>query len=422
MMRSTRQIRTIATSSLLVAVVASGCSSASSSGDSSSVEIGSTKEEFVTALQDIDPIELRVQVLSTSKSAHGQAMKAYGDEVEDWSGGKITFDLHYSGAIASTDVESALADGLIDLAPIYPSFQADKFPVSAFASHYTFLGDPTPVVGTLEGVATWLDAGFDEGIITEFEDNGLHAVLPMYVPGRSTLICNEGPVASLKQASGASIRNPSPTAKDEIEAIGGSPTSLPPLEVFEGLQRGTVDCAVTGLASASIYQLADVSSDWAVDPEVQFAGSPETLAYGQDKWEAMPLAARQLLWDKSSVFLEKNIEGNALDSIRDSLSQAEKQDVNLYTLDDDLKKKLNEHHQGLLDDAGENSPEGYDGAAFAKRAQEANDRWTGKVEELGYTDDPSWPEAAQWLDKNDVDLGPLVEEIDSEIMSTHRPE
>ncbi|MFP3468156.1 C4-dicarboxylate ABC transporter substrate-binding protein, partial [Leifsonia sp. SIMBA_070] len=69
-------------------------------------------EDYVAAFADVDPINLKVQSNNPQGTGQSVPLEAYVAAVEEWSGGKITFDVKYSGAIAPiAQAGQAMADG-----------------------------------------------------------------------------------------------------------------------------------------------------------------------------------------------------------------------------------------------------------------------------------------------------------------------
>jgi hypothetical protein len=50
------------------------------------------------------------------------------------------------------------------------------------------------------------------------------------------------------------------------------------------------------------------------------------------------------------------------------------------------------------------------------------DKWTGIVDELGYTDDGELAELDQWYEPGSVDFRPLTERLFTDAAASHRPE
>lgn len=410
----------VAAGTAIIMAVA-GCSTTSSNADQTSVPVGADKETYVQALAEMDPVQLKVQLLTPSNSAHAKATEAYTKAVQEWSGDKITFKIHYSGAVTSTGVEAAVADGLIDIAPLYPSMDPDNFPVQAFASNYAFMNDGSAIAGTLQSAGAWVEAGFDEQVVTELQDEGLQPLLPMMVPTSNHLYCGDKKVTSLDDARGAQLRASTPGNVAEVKAIGAVAVNLPTLEIFEGIQRGTVDCVVTTWAVPMTFGLAEVSKNWMVDPDVHFTGSSETLAIGKATWDRLPLAAQQLLWDQLGVYLTSYIENNVFATIDGALSQADQHGVKISEYGEDLTKALQDHHDQLLTQADKNSPKGFDGQTFVDSAQKSHEAWKKTITDLGYADDVEWADFHSWSQDNKIDVKPFVNRLVEDVLSKHRP-
>jgi TRAP-type C4-dicarboxylate transport system substrate-binding protein len=67
-------------------------------------------------------------------------------------------------------------------------------------------------------------------------------------------------VGSLDELKGKKVRTFTPAMAKLVEYFGGIPVTLPFPEVYEGLQRGTVDCAISAAISANTSKWYEVSS------------------------------------------------------------------------------------------------------------------------------------------------------------------
>jgi TRAP-type transport system periplasmic protein len=71
------------------------------------------------------------------------------------------------------------------------------------------------------------------------------------------------PITSLADVKGRRVRTPGGSQNDFIQAIGGQPVAIGFPEVYSALERGVVDCAVTGTATgngARWYEVASIST------------------------------------------------------------------------------------------------------------------------------------------------------------------
>lgn len=83
----------------------------------------------------------------------------------------------------------------------------------------------------------------------ELERVGIKIVAFYPFPGQ-VLFCRD-PVTSLADLKGRRVRTPGGSQNDFIQSIGGQPVAIGFPEVYAALERGVVDCAVTGTATGN---------------------------------------------------------------------------------------------------------------------------------------------------------------------------
>lgn len=90
-------------------------------------------------------------------------------------------------------------------------------------------------------------------------------ILALYPFSGQMLFCNK-PVSSLADLKGLKVRGNGPSAADMIKALGGQPVSVAFGEVYTALERGTVDCAMTGSGSGNGVKWNEVSTHLLTQP------------------------------------------------------------------------------------------------------------------------------------------------------------
>ncbi len=75
-------------------------------------------------------------------------------------------------------------------------------------------------------------------------------IVAMYPFPAQVLFCRQ-PIASLDEVKGKKVRTHGGSLNDFISAVGGQPAGIGFPEVYGALERGVVDCAVTGTASGN---------------------------------------------------------------------------------------------------------------------------------------------------------------------------
>ena len=92
----------------------------------------------------------------------------------------------------------------------------------------------------------------------ELERLGIKLVATYPFSGQM-LFCRK-PITTLSDIKGLKVRTNGPSAADLVKALGGQPVSLAFGEVYTALERGTVDCGITGAGSGNGVKWPEVSS------------------------------------------------------------------------------------------------------------------------------------------------------------------
>lgn len=92
----------------------------------------------------------------------------------------------------------------------------------------------------------------------ELERLGIKLVATYPFSGQM-LFCRK-PIATLADLKGLKVRINGPSAGDLVKALGGQPVSLAFGEVYTALERGTVDCGITGSGSGNSVKWPEVTT------------------------------------------------------------------------------------------------------------------------------------------------------------------
>ena len=84
-------------------------------------------------------------------------------------------------------------------------------------------------------------------------------LVAMYPFPAQVFFCRK-PVAGLADLKGLKIRTNGPSASDAVNFLGGQPTAIAFGEVYTALERGTVDCAITGTGSGNAVKWYEVTT------------------------------------------------------------------------------------------------------------------------------------------------------------------
>ncbi|MPV88446.1 C4-dicarboxylate ABC transporter substrate-binding protein [Georgenia ruanii] len=376
-------------------------------------------EEYQAAFESIDPITLNTQSPAPKGSPVGKNFEDYFAAVEEWSDGKITFNVSWANAVAAApEVDEALADGRLDVGSVMAGYDSDNFPAYAALSDTSYMGNGNPLemVMVPHGYVTEL-ALANEQVTAEFEAKGLKILAPVFTGGINGIYCSDER-RSLDELKGAQVRISGSAHAAEAQALGMSPVSLAFEEVYEALQRGVLDCAFAGATVVQLGDLLSVAPHVILGKQVSLGQVPSALAMSEAVWGDLPLVAQQLLYDRGDVFVESNMRG-LLGMFEDVLGAVDGKGGSIGGLDDQAQEALDRGNAAFLAAVADNDR--IEGAPdLVAKIEEASARWREKVADLGYDTSVEYAEFPAWVADNPIELEPYMEKVRA-LLDEHRP-
>src|SRR5690606_12850399 len=373
----------VATATALGACGASGAASNAERG--SGVPAGSDAAAYAEALKDMAPVTIRFGGMTSGPGNPGvDAYVEWGKKVTEMSGGKIEFDFDFAGAKVSLDkMADALGQGRIDMGLYIQSYQPDKWPVANLVTAMSMYVSPAPLTGRLATFGGEAEFGLTwEPVTKEAEAAGIHPLYPIYPAGDTRLMCaGDGAVSSLADLKGKQIRVVDKTQAALATELGATPVSLTFPELFTGLQRGVVDCAINSLSSYASGGFDAVLSSWisGTKPGGDFIDTPQGWGISQKLWNRLPLAAQQLIWDSQADMVEGQLRGQ-FTSLMDGVEALRAAKGRTYDFDDEVTSKIaafNEKNAANVAKQIEDAGLATDGAAVVKQYKDLVEKWIG---------------------------------------------
>lgn len=215
-------------------------------------------------------------------------MKPWADRIN--AQGKDVLHIDYREGIAIADIGNSYDRVLQDAVQIsfmLPGLVAGKFPRSQVAS--------LPYVGgnDAEAASVALWRLYANGPLEKEYDR----VRPLAISSiAQASIHLSKPVASLTALTGLKILATSKTMADVVARLGAAPISLATFQLYEALQRLTVDGAITGWPSFQPFKLIEVTT-YHIDAPL--GSSVAVVFMAKDKYDALSPQARALLDENS---------------------------------------------------------------------------------------------------------------------------
>ncbi|MFT4230700.1 MAG: hypothetical protein QM602_10460 [Microbacterium sp.] len=419
-MNTTRFRRSAWAPAALVAAVSlalAGCAAdeETSAPAGEGVSFGASMEEYQAALADMTPVTLKIQGAGPEGSLIQVGTQAWADAIEEWSDGRITFDWSYSSAAVPsvTELPTALADGRLDVVRILPYATPEVFPRLDELNTATMLDGNTPL-GTLQQTAWVTDVIYNSPEIQqELDDNGIHVLTMLPSASYGGIFCTQER-STLDELSSVLVSASGQALSQELSGIGMTPQSIAFTELFEALERHVVECAATVTTSVDTIGATDLVPHALMDTGVGLVGFSNLLAISTVSWDALPLAAQQLLVDRLDVLYGTEAEGQASRSVG-WVEQIRAAGGGIVSFDDEARERLLEVNDELLSELG---AAGADVDGFV----DAHTRWEALLEEL-YPElvSPSFEDFLLDGAFEDVDFSPFTDAMFEEILLPHRP-
>lgn len=397
----TQKFAKLSAGAAAVALVLAGCGSDTdeqeSSGDDTGFEYGASQEEVNEIVEDLEPLTITFQPSAASQnSVMAPAGTVFKEIVEERSNGKITVDIVWGQAIAGYDeVHDALADGRLDVAYTLPVYQPDEFPALNDLGTAMAGLSSSPFLGELVSNAVGNEIGWqNENLLQSYEDKGLTPLTALAASGGYYTVCSN-PIQSVDDWNGVQVRIASTAQSAQVSELGGTPVSLEYAETFEALQRGTVDCTLGQLVPSAEGGIFEVAPELGYTTDHSFSRAPGAYLAGSS-FQDMPLAYQQIIFDSnrfaSAGGMEAVIGGNA-----DAVAQAKAAGGDVLAFDEEIQEQIGSYAEELTEQAVQNGQIDED---IVSIIQEYEERWTAKLEELGYTDEGSTEDFDEWYDQD----------------------
>ncbi|MDB5570766.1 MAG: C4-dicarboxylate transporter [Hyphomicrobiales bacterium] len=218
---------------------------------------------------------------------HGKVIEPWIKAVEQDAGGALKFETFYGGALGNFLVTyDRVIDGVADVGWTLPSLTGGKHNQQGVAAL------PFETLNANEAAeALWRI--FEKGVTAQ-EFNQVKLLGLWAFP--NSALHTRTPVAKIADVQGKKFAIPSAIAGKTIIALGATPVTLPPNQVYQAISRGITDGALmpfTGMATFKIQEVAGKHLDVAL-------GADSAMFFmNKAKYDALPAPAKAAI-DKHS--------------------------------------------------------------------------------------------------------------------------
>ncbi|MBH0239956.1 TRAP transporter substrate-binding protein [Methylobrevis albus] len=213
------------------------------------------------------------------------AYEPFAASVSEKTGGAVTVKVFMGGELGPGPAEqySRAVDGVTDIAFGLPGYTASNFPKTLLTELPGVLSADT---GTAQMIAN-IDMLADEYRRV--------VLLGLWNNAPNIIFTATKPIRSFEDLKGLKIRVPSRNAGLVVEAWGASPVSMPAPEIYNALQTGVIDGAMTDATTLGAFKLAEVTNYITVGMDTTI--SSFFLIMNRDSFEGLDEAQQQVVVD-----------------------------------------------------------------------------------------------------------------------------
>jgi TRAP-type C4-dicarboxylate transport system substrate-binding protein len=244
-----------------------------------------------------EKFEVKVAIFVPAQHFQSQWLVKWGEKLEKASGGRLSFK-HFPGAQMGPAPQhyDFARTGQAEVAWFLHGGTPGRFPLTELIQLPYLVGSAeigTKVLNDAELRAKHLDA----------EHKGVKLLL-LHTHQPGNVHTTKKPIRGVDDMKGLRIRFASPTIRDFVAALGGTPVGVPPPEQVEQLQKGTIDGVFIDYGGAGIaFKMGGVLK---YSTEMYSYVSSFGLAMNPDFYAKLPPDLKKLV-DDSVKGVEKEI-------------------------------------------------------------------------------------------------------------------
>jgi len=166
-------------------------------------------------------------------------LRRWANLVTERTEGRIRFRYHWAGSLVGNKTLDGLRDGVVDVAVQFtPYVSGDIVDLAILDIPFSFPLDSAGLVEFHKAVKPAVTAIYGR------YGNQVVSVTPIILPDPIT--CRDRFLAGPDDWKGVIVRTAGRWQAESIKAWGGNAVVIPPGELYTALERGTVNCTLTG--------------------------------------------------------------------------------------------------------------------------------------------------------------------------------
>jgi TRAP-type transport system periplasmic protein len=324
-----KHAKQLSTAIVLLVIIASllfisSCSSQSPSSAPASSNAQAAQPTF----------KLTYSFWGTPKESMARVAEKYIAEIKAKTNGRVDITYYTGGSLTGPTVAyDGVVKGLSSMAMVFMGYTPGRFPLTQAWS--LPLGIPTSQAGT----QIYMNS-YKKFMPAELQDT---KVMYVFCTSPSQLLTKKE-IKSLDDLKGMKVRTAGITA-DYFTLLGATPVSMPVGDIYDGLQKGIIDCTNNAPGVLTDFKLEDIIKYlymWNL-PTGSIA-----LVMNNDVWKSLPADIQKVFEEANAKYVEQEpIEWNVNDD--NAIKAATAKGLQVKSLTPELQKQFKERAQPLYD-------------------------------------------------------------------------
>ena len=269
----------------LLVGISAGCSSDNNSAGSSA---GDNSQQ--TGSDDGRVYKLSLSTHDPTTSNKTKFHQEWADRIYEDSGGRLEITIYSDGVLApGTGALDAVRTGVCDIAWIFPIYWPGQFPLSEIITlplGITTVPQATNILWDL-----WESDPDYQAEISEFIPLQIHSN-PVSIIGSVNK-----PIRAISDMAGMTMRAPGGTPTDSVLAWGGNPLMLAPGDIYQAVERSTIDGYIFEYSGIVSFGLQEVTNYFT---EVPIYLGPYYLFMNKNSYNSLPPDLQEILMRHST--------------------------------------------------------------------------------------------------------------------------
>ncbi len=254
---------------------------------------------------------------------HVEAHTKWAQLVSEKTGGKVKVEIYPGETLGKAkDAFDLVANGIADISWGFIGVMPGRFPLTE-AIDLPMLGIETATAGS-KAVQTLYET--TPAIQKEYAGAKL---LFLHTHGPTPVGLRSKKVERMEDLKGMKFRSPAGPPTNLMKALGASPVTIAPPEIYDSVQKGVVDGYVIDWHGVAAFRLYEVSK-YTIDANMYVA--PFFLIMNQKKWDSLGPENQKAIESISGMF-GAEMYGKAWDKAQDvSADNSKKSGNEIYKL------------------------------------------------------------------------------------------